>query len=171
MATLLDGWACGKNDIYNFFEENKIDISGCDNFDFNKRMEKAKPKQGKQQAVVKKVSIPVKPKKPQPVIIQAEKDYTCHLVHTVQEGNLKKEEDGKYASKNCYLHGKSCQTCKIKFVEKKESIDEYKVSSKTPCYACSNQACTYYLCGTCHTNEMMTEIEDDGNGNRRSSRH
>ena len=40
MKELLDGWDCGDNDVYDFFKQENIDVSGCSEFDFKKRTRK-----------------------------------------------------------------------------------------------------------------------------------
>jgi len=40
MKELLDGWNYADNDVYDFFKQENIDVSGCSEFDFKERTKK-----------------------------------------------------------------------------------------------------------------------------------
>ena len=84
------------------------------------------------------------------------KEYVCDLEHTAKSGNLKGEENPRYADVAYYFHGKMCITCSIPFEgTQKLNVESLKISSKNLCYACVDQACTFYICGDCYKHDLL----------------
>ena len=85
-------------------------------------------------------------------------EYVCDLEHTAKSGNLKGEDNPRYADITYYLHGKKCSKCSIPFEgTQKLNIKSFKISSRNLCYACVDQACTFYVCGDCYKKDLVME--------------
>ena len=163
--SLLDDWDVEREQIYKFFEDENIDISGCAKFDFVKREFKNNLKKSvgddlsdyerlraektrRNKAYLAKLGLD-----------NPKKNYICDATHDVE--NLKQETDGKYAKEPYFLYKKNCQICKVVFVYKEEEAMEkekqFRVSTTNPCYICqSNPFCTYYMCGRCYNTKIVS---------------
>ena len=60
MEVLLDGWDCGDNDVYEFFEKENIDVSRCSEFDFKKRTRKPRQVKVAKKSQVQKYNLNAK---------------------------------------------------------------------------------------------------------------
>ena len=181
MKVLLDGWDCGDNDVYEFFEKENIDVSRCSEFDFKERTRK--PRQVK---IAKKSQVQKDNLNAKTTTAEGQKDisnevdsanknqgkrdyddggFICDSAHSPND--LKLEENAAYAKKNNFLYEKRCKKCSKMFVDKhcvEKKDKEYVIGCRTPCYICYNEYCTYYICGQCHKQDLV-----NGSTNGRSS--
>ena len=152
---LCKDWGLEETDICTFLDDNKIDITKCEHFDFKTMTTKKKQKSTKK----KKSSIENKAESPKTIGI-------CSKSHKVIDGNFKPEPDGNYAKEGYYLFQQTCEKCSSVFVPSGGSgDDEFRVTFNTPCYVCESMNCSYYLCAFCYTDEMLKE-EGTGRGKR-----
>ena len=148
MEVLLDGWDCGDNDVYDFFEKENIDVSGCSEFDFKKRTKKPRQVKIAKKSQVQKDNLNAKTTtaEGQKDISnevdsanknQGKRDYDngCFICdHAHSPNDLKLEENAAYAKKNNFLYEKRCKKCSKMFVDKQcvEKEDkEYVVSYRS----------------------------------------
>ena len=184
MKDILDGWDCENKDIYKFFEKEGIDVSGCSDFDFEKRKKKTMDKD-KEASIKKctrkgrvqmdnynaKTTTEEGKRNISTVVISAKQNqvegYICDLSHKPSDLNM--EDDGRNAT-HSFLKDQLCNLCNKMFVEKNEEKkkDLYVVSQRSPCYTCCDMNCTYFLCGECYRRELVSS-SNSGRSSRRNN--